>query len=143
MNAMSDTPPQPDAALRARLEQAADGLLYTSESDYPFEFVFFPGAGDTPPGVDAFAVAAGAAPDAPRQERTLERFFAPHVERSDPADAESQRLRPRYEALRELLRTELRGTTVYRIGEVEIQCYVVGGDGHGNLAGLRTVAVET
>lgn len=137
------TNPSADPALRERLERAAEGLTYMSESDRPFEFVFFPGAGDQPPGVDAFAQLVGAPAEAPKRERELDAFFAQHIEKSDPADAEGQRLRPRYEALRETLRTALRWTTVYRIGSVEVQCYVVGGDGHGNLAGLKTVAVET
>lgn len=138
---MSEVSTQPDSALRERLEQAAEGLTYSSESDRPFEFFFLPGAGDRPPGAEAFAQLVGAEPG-PREERDLDDFFARHTETSDPYDNEAQRIRPRYEALREMLR-ELRWATVYRIGRIEVQCYVVGGDGRGNLAGLRTVAVET
>lgn len=140
---MNDPSTEPDPALRERLERESAGLTYTSESDRPFEFFFLPGAGDRPPGVDAFARLVGAPADAPCEERDLDDFFARHAETSDPYDAEAQRIRPRYEALRETLRGALRWTTVYRIGRVEVQCYVVGGDGRGNLAGLRTVAVET
>jgi hypothetical protein len=32
---------------------------------------------------------------------------------------------------------------VFRLGRIEVQCFVVGDDGAGSLAGLRTVAVET
>jgi hypothetical protein len=134
---------EPDPKLRERLEHEAEGLTYTSESDRPFEFFFLPGAGDRPPGVEAFARLVGAEPVAPLEERDLDEFFLRHAETSDPYDAAAQRIRPRYEALRETLRNELRWTTVYRIGRIEVQCYVVGGDGRGNLAGLRTVAVET
>lgn len=139
---MSEASNQPDPALRERLEQAAEGLTYTSESDRPFEFFLLPGTGDRPPGVEAFAQLVGAEPGA-REERDLDDFFARHTDTSDPYDAEAQRIRPRYEALRELLRNELRWTTVYRLGRIEVQCWVVGGDGRGNLTGLRTVAVET
>jgi hypothetical protein len=131
----------PDAALRGRLEAATEGLTYTSESDRPFEFFFLAGGGDAPPGPEAFGRLIGAEGDV--EERDLDNFFMRHIETVDPADAASQRIRPRYEALRETLRTALRGPTVYRTGRVEVQCYVVGGDGHGNLAGVRTVAVET
>jgi hypothetical protein len=134
---------EPDAGLRERLEREAEGLLYTSESDRPFEFFFLPGAGNRPPGAEAFARLVGAQPGAPLEERDLDEFFLRHAETSDPYDAEAQRIRPRYEQLRETLRNELRWTTVYRIGRIEVQCYVVGGDGRGNLAGVRTVAVET
>jgi Nuclease A inhibitor-like protein len=132
----------PDAALRERLEREVEGLVYSSESDRPFEVFFLPGAGDRPPGVDAFARMIGAPEDARREERDLDDFFARHTDTSDPYDEEAQRIRPRYETLRETLRA-LRWTTVYRIGRIEVQCYVVGGDGRGNLVGVRTVAVET
>jgi Nuclease A inhibitor-like protein len=131
----------PDPALRARLERAAHGLTYGSESDRPFEFFFLPGGGDAPPGAEAFGRLVGA--EGRVEERSLDDFFARHAETSDPYDVESQRIRPRYEALRDLLRTELRGTTVYRTGRIEVQCFAIGGDGRGNLAGLRTVAIET
>jgi len=140
---MPDSPSQPDPALRQRLEQAAEGLLYTSESDRPFEFFFLPGTGNQPPGAEAFARLIGAEPGAPAAESDVDTFFERHVERIDPVDTAAQQFRPRFERLRETLRNELRWTTVYRIGRVEVQCFVVGGDGRGNLTGLRTVAVET
>lgn len=135
------TESSPDAALRGRLEGAAEGLTYTSESDRPFEFFFLAGGGDAPPGPEAFGALIGA--PGPVEERSLDDFLMRHIETIDPADTEAQRMRPRYEALRETLRTQLRGTTVYRTGRIEVQCYVVGGDEHGNLAGVRTVAIET
>ena len=140
---MTDPLEAMDPALRERLARESAGLTYTSESDRPFELFVLPGAGDRPPGVDAFAQLVGAPADAPRKERDLDDFFARHAETSDPHDAETQRIRPRYEALRETLRTALRWTTVYRLGRIEVQCWIVGGDGRGNLVGLRTVAVET
>jgi hypothetical protein len=135
--------PQPDPELKKALETASAGLTYGSESDRPFSFFFLAGAGDEPPGAAAFARLLGEPPGTPVEERSLYRFFSGHTETSDPWDAESQRIRPRYEALRELLRTRLRGATVYRLGKIEVRCYVIGGDGRGNLAGLETVAVET
>lgn len=138
---MSESSTSSDPGLRERLERAAEGLTYGSESDRPFEFFFLPGAGDAPPGAEAFGRMVGA--EGPVEERDLDTFFMRHAETSDPYDVESQRIRPRYEALRELLRSSLRGTTVYRTGRIEVHCFVVGGDGRGNLAGLRTIAIET
>jgi hypothetical protein len=132
------------SGLRPRLQAAADGLVYTSESDRPFEwFELAGGAGGWPYGADEFARRVGAAAGAPVEERTLDRFFQPHIESTDPYDTRSQEIRPRYEALKRLLASELREVRVFRVGRIEIACYVVGDDGHGNLAGLRTVAVET
>jgi len=130
--------------LRSEAEALSNGLLYTSESDRPFEWFELPGgAAGWPYGADEFARRIGGQAGAPVEERTLDRFFAPHIESVDPSDARGQEVRPRYEALKTLLGTKLSDVRVFRIGHIEIDCYVVGGDGRGNLAGVRTVAVET
>ena len=132
------------SGIRERLEQAAEGLTYTSESDRPFEaFELAGGGAGWPYGVEEFARRIGAPADAPRGEQSLYQLFAPHIERTDPYDTQTQALRPRYEALRALLAGELRDVRVFRIGRIEIDCYAVGADGAGSLVGLRTVAVET
>jgi len=131
-------------SLRHRLAEAAEGLTYTSESDRPFDpFELAGGAAGWPYGVEEFARRIGAPAGAPREERTLQRFFAPHIESTDPYDTQTQALRPRYEALRAVLASSLRDVRVFRIGTIEIDCYVVGDGGGGKLMGLHTVAVET
>ncbi len=135
---------EPDPALRRRLEEAAEGLVYSSESDEPFEYVAFPGAGRLwPMGAAELAALAGAPPGAPAEERALDHFLMRHIETSDPYDVQAQRIRPRYERLRELLRQALGDVRVFRVGRIRIDCYVVGADGRGNVVGMRTVAVET
>jgi nuclease A inhibitor-like protein len=73
----------------------------------------------------------------------VDEFFARHTSTSDPYDGETQRIRPKYEELVRLLSRRLRDVKAYRIGRIEIDCYVAGLDAEGNLAGLRTVAIET
>ena len=77
------------------------------------------------------------------EEKSLVDFFARHTATSDPYDSEAQRIRPRYEALMRTISTKLRGVRVYRLGRLEIECYIAGLDTHGNLVGLKTVAIET
>lgn len=127
-----------------RLQEAAQGLLYTSESDRPFDAFALPRGGEGwPYGPEEFAKRIGAPAGAPVEERTLDNFLARHIDRADPADAVMQGLKPRFEALRAELTSSLRDARVFRIGTVEVDCYLVGEDGAGNLAGLHTVAVET
>ena len=133
-------------ALRARLEAAAAGLVYSSESDRPFEFVVVPAPGVAPgTALDpaAFAALVGATAAGPAERRALHRFLARHLDLADPLDLAAQRLRPRYEALEAALRDSLGIDAVYRVGRVEVACYAVGWTADGRLAGLRTVAVET
>jgi hypothetical protein len=136
--------PSPDPrAVRRRLERAAAGLLYTSESDYPFDYVDLPAAADAPLTVAAFRTAAGVPADVDVEERTLDDFFARHIERVDPSDPAAVALVPRYRALRNALRTSVRGARVFRVGRVVVRCYVVGVDRRGHVVGLATTAVET
>ena len=131
-------------ALRTKLESAANDLVYSSESDRPFEWFFLEGGAEGwPYSVEHFASLMAVAPTEPSEERTLDAFFKRHIEATDPYDTETQRLRRQYETLRRLLQECLRGIRVFRIGRIEVSCYIVGNDGSGNLAGLRTVAVET
>jgi hypothetical protein len=75
--------------------------------------------------------------------RSLADFFARHTTTADPFDVEAQKIRPRYEQLIGTLGRRLRGVQVYRLGNVEVTCYITGFDGEGNLSGLRTIAIET
>jgi hypothetical protein len=46
-------------------------------------------------------------------------------------------------ALRGFLAGELRGLEGFRVGEIQIQIFVLGTDDSGKVAGLRTLSVET
>lgn len=64
-----------DAEIQAQVEKAADGLLLTSESDYPFQFVAAPLPATTPITTDvvrtAFAAVVDADPDADKPLASL------------------------------------------------------------------------
>jgi hypothetical protein len=133
-----------DPKLREELERASSGLVYSSESDRPFEFFSLPYPGKrASPSVSDFARLVKAPPESPVEARSIENFFARHTTMSDPYDGEAQRIRPRYEELVRLLSRRLRDVKAYRIGKIEVSCYVAGLDAHGNLAGLKTTAIET
>jgi hypothetical protein len=125
---------------RARLEAAAEGLVYLSEGDAPFTFVELGAADALTP--QSFAALAGS-PGAPVEEVSLDRFFAGHIEESDPGDATAQSLVPRYRALRDALRETLTDVRVFRVGRMELRCYAVGRTPQGTVAGLVTTAWET
>lgn len=131
------------AAVRRLLERAAEGLLYTSESDYPFTFYSQPARTSPPLTVGAFRHAAGVPADSLVEEVSLDAFFARHIERVDPSDPVAVALVPRYVALKLALRATVRDPRVFRVGRVAVRCYVVGVDAFGNVTGLETVAIET
>lgn len=125
------------------IARAADGLLYSSESDRPFEPVTLGPAPDGELTAARFGEIVGAPAGARVEERSLDDFLARHIETSDPHDPRAQAVRPRYERLRAVLRTELRDVRVFRLGRIEVRCWVVGRDGEGRLRGLATTAIET
>lgn len=133
----------PTAVLRARLERPANGLLYTSESDYPFTWFFAAGPANAP--LDSATMRSVLRADAsvPIDTVSLEQFFARHIERVDPGDAAAVALVPRYRRLRQTLRSTLPNIRVFRVGLIEVHCYLVGTDSAGNVVGLSTIAIET
>lgn len=129
--------------LRAELEQACADLVYSSESDRPFEFFSVPFAGEHAPSIDDFRALLGIEPNTLIETRSLNEFFARHLGIVDPTDTRAIEIRPRYDALTSLLGRRLEGVKVFRVGKIAIACYIVGRPGPGTLAGLRTVAIET
>lgn len=131
--------------LRERIERAAEGLVYSSESDRPFEFRRFPGvtipvARLSPTELAALAGARGGEV----HELSLDELLARHIERVDALDVESRRLIPRYEALRDAIRQSLDDVRVVRHGRIEVRCLVLGNDpATGEIAGVETLALET
>jgi hypothetical protein len=116
--------------LRRRLEGAAAGLVYLSEGEAPFAYVE--------------PTEAELHPDGARvEEVSLDRFFAGHIEESDPNDPVAQAHVERFRALKQALRESLEDVRVLRVGEVEIRCFIVGRTASGDLAGLATTAWES
>ena len=117
--------------------------MFTSESDRPFEFVSLGSARLQRLDRKGFARLIGAGETERIEEKTLDDFLMRHIETSDPYDTRAQEIRPRYERLKHVLQRELPDVRVYRVGTVEVACYIVGTHKSGTILGLRTVAIET
>ncbi len=115
-------------AIVSQLERAADGLLFMSESDHPFEVVHWkrPGGDITAERIAQLTGHVGETVE----EKTVEAFFRHHTS-------------PRHRKLVKVLRKKLSSIRVYRFGVIEIHSYVVGVTRHGSWAGLATIQIET
>ena len=113
----------------ADLKSAADGLLYPSETDAPFEPFQWPATA----GATAREVVASHAGGETVEAQLLEDFFA------DLADTEEA---VKFANLKALLLKQLAATQVFRVGQVKIVIYIIGQTRSG-WAGLRTESVET
>lgn len=130
-----------DEQILSELSEAARGLTYMSESDYPLETVRLAGAGRPTP--EALRELAGAGADAPVQALSLEQFFrAPVSEPSWKGGSELASAR-RFRELARALAENLSDIEVYKVGEINMPVYVLGRSPAGHWLGLSTRVVET
>ncbi len=130
----------PTGAL-ARLSKAVEGLLFSSESDYPLELFVWD---DSTPFSPSLLYQLTALPDSVEVATDdLDRFFAPMLS-LDPNPGPQERTRAaRFRSLVKLLRRQFRDLAVYKLGRVEMPTFIVGYLADGRVAGLRTTVVET
>ena len=107
------------------LSQAAAGLLYMSESDYPFELIQWDGP--TEPAPEFIRKVAGEAEGSPIQKLEVEQFLNSG----------------RYQRLLLVLQDELSDLRAYKVGRINMPVYVVGLSREGSWLGVATRVVET
>jgi hypothetical protein len=116
-----------DEQILSELKEASAGLLFMSESEYPFEVVRVDGVEEL---TDALT-------------ESVEDFFrvaASEAEWRSPAErAEAKR----YQALIALLEENLEQVMAYRVGSIKIQVFLIGRSASGSWLGLSTRVVET
>ncbi|HZH31768.1 MAG TPA: nuclease A inhibitor family protein [Pyrinomonadaceae bacterium] len=130
-----------DEEMQSELRELTRGLLFMSESDYPFEIVRWEGVEELTP--EHLRRIVGVDPASPLEERTIADFFrvaAGEQEWKGGAELASAR---KYQSLMRLLEDNLRDVRAYRVGAVNIGVYVVGKSVEGNWLGVSTRVVET
>ncbi|MET0398667.1 MAG: nuclease A inhibitor family protein [Longimicrobiaceae bacterium] len=128
---------------RERLEAAAEGLLFISETESPFEYEELPGDAPEELTADAVRKALGEPEGTPAAELSLDRFLAGHIEEADPADPVAQESVPRFQALKQALAGSLADVRVFRVGDVQVSYHALGRAPDGTVAGLSASALET
>lgn len=130
-----------DSELINHLKQASEGLLWLSESDYPFETVYWENLNC----LDSSKLLQITDHDLSTkvEVKQLEQFFQQATEAKDWYNTQEIAECQRYRALVNLLQTHLKEIQVYRVGEVEIDVYILGKTEFGSIAGLSTKVVET
>ena len=129
------------AALARAIETVCDGLIYISETDSTVGLVFADKR-DAATLEDAILMLAG---EKTREisESSADAFFSRLIlDREWHGESEKGRVR-RFRILKDLLYTNLADLGQFRLGKTRIAIYVIGLDVAGNIAGIRTEAVET
>ncbi len=123
-----------------KIKDAAEGLLYRSESDYPFELVQL----NTSSSLEQNLIQLSTnIKNAKVEKVTLEHFFRNMIKVYPDDVAEQEMMALKYKNLQDVLQHELQDVTVYRVGEVLVDAFIIGKLPDGTYAGLRTKMVET
>lgn len=130
-----------DRDLAAQLQQATEGLFWPSETDAGFEVVIWPDLDQIT--TESLRDRLHLDPETPILIQDFYRFFQPVTQEQAWHNAEERAERERYQALMEFLSENLNNIQVFRIGEVEIDIYILGQTPHNPVIGLYTQAVET
>jgi Nuclease A inhibitor-like protein len=124
---------------KERFDQLAEGLLFMSETDAPLTyFELSPEKSQQwPPSTGGqFLQLIGEEPATHVEKLAPEKFFRDlRPGNEDRADQVA--------ALQKAMTGELQNLEGFRVGEIEIQIFVLGKDDSGTVAGLRTLSVET
>jgi hypothetical protein len=124
-----------------QLRTASDGLLMMSESDYPLEAFLWE---TTAPATPEKVIQLTSHPqDTPVKVVDIDSFFSVATTPEDWHEDEEKAVVARFQKLLEIIKSSLKNPQVYRLGEIEIDAYIVGETPTGDLAGLSTKVVET
>ncbi|RCJ27276.1 nuclease [Nostoc sp. ATCC 43529] len=125
-----------------QLRTAADGLLMMSESEYPFEAFLWSDVA-TPTTPQKVVQQTGHSQDTPIKIVGVEDFFQVATTEEDWHEEEEKTTVKRFQTLVQTLKENLSNLQVYRLGEIEIDVYVIGQTPSGDSIGLSTKVVET
>jgi hypothetical protein len=145
-----------------QLEKAAAGLTHTSESDYPYRFFSLIPSGtpsdDGKVSVVAFLSSIGLSQELIHEfkipigewieERPFDNFLPSVQDIAGYYGLEINNKKVvtqsrRYRNLEKVILKRLRDVKVFRVGRVDIRCYIAGFTKQGNIAGLVTTSIET
>jgi hypothetical protein len=127
--------------IAAQLQEASNGLLCLSESDAPFEVIHWQTQGKLTPA--KLLQLTNRPANTPLEVVTIDKFFAIATAEEDWHDQEERETVKRFQNLVSVLKQNLSQLQVYRVGNTNIDAYIVGVTPGGELAGLSTQLVET
>jgi hypothetical protein len=125
--------------LVANLTQASEGLLYRSESDYPYEVIHWEKA----PLTEEFIRQKVTLNDTPIEILDFSDFYNSDEPEPDWYGEEEKAESAKFRHLMKLLADSLGHTQVFRLGKIEIDIYILGQTKSGEIVGLKTKAIET
>jgi hypothetical protein len=128
--------------ITAKLKEASNGLLMPSESDFPFEPFLWSGVKE-PLTPETILKLTNHPQNSKVETVDLSYLFRNLTQEKEWHDEQQKENVGKYRNLVEVLESNLSDIQVLRVGEINIDVYVVGKIQSGDLAGLATQVVET
>ncbi|PVY38761.1 nuclease A inhibitor family protein [Pontibacter virosus] len=129
--------------IESELKEATDGLLMMSETDAPFEFYHAENFRNEKLDEETVLKLAAMPADYPFEEMELGYFFRNMTKsRPESGDEDGQQV-GRFQNLEKKLHELLQNVKVYRVGETQKLVLILGRTPDGEIAGLKTMVVET
>jgi hypothetical protein len=125
-----------------RLKEASQGLLWISESEAPFEVFVWENEAQEELS-DRTLLHHLDRTNTPIETQDFDAFFATATQVQDWQNEEERAIARQYQQLVIALKQHLRDLKVYRMGEVNLDLYILGKTEAGHITGLATQAVET
>jgi hypothetical protein len=131
--------------LQEQVEALLPDLTYPSESDESIEFVICYLKDETPLTVSQIKDWLMLPPSVYVEERPEADFWEPVTQEEEWFEKEERQRVAQFRTLQQTLETNLTVRQFFRVGDVEIDVYVLGRttDEEGQRAGLKTKVVET
>ncbi|MEH1863827.1 MAG: nuclease A inhibitor family protein [Nostoc sp.] len=123
-----------------KLKEASTGLLMMSESDYPFEVVQWEGAA---PATQEKILQLTGSQNLPVEVVDLDYLFRNCAFEQEWHNELQKKDVKRFQTLIQTLKDNLSDISVYRVGQINIDAYIIGQTQDGDLAGVVTKLVET
>ncbi len=129
------------SGLPEQIKKITSDLYYTSETNAEI----FPFTGKKVQAVTAQEILnqSGNNSDAVIEEKDFTQFFAHLTEIQEWCGDEEKAAAAKFSELKQLLVKNLKNLRFFKIGEIQLDLYVVGIDAENNLMGIMTKAIET
>jgi hypothetical protein len=131
----------PNIDLVQQFKTATDGLLFMSESDYPFEIHEWDNLPQITP--EYLKRIADLPADTAIEETTVDNFFRPAVKNYEGQSETARSTSARYLQLVQLIHDNLTDVTVYKLGTINMPVFIAGKTKSGTWMALSTRVVET
>ncbi|HEX8286423.1 MAG TPA: nuclease A inhibitor family protein [Pyrinomonadaceae bacterium] len=128
-------------SLYEQIKNASKGLYYVSETDA--EIKPFVGTMANEVSKSEILRQINKPLETPVEERNFDEIFERLTKIQDWYGEEETETAAKFSVLRDLLKKNLTGLKVFKVGKIELDIYFVGLDAQGILTGIKSQAVET